>query len=196
MRMCSSALVPRAAGLAAACVLLAAAAVAGQAPPEGPSDTDARASFLYNLALFAEWPAVESRVRTPFTICTIGETPVASALGRYAEHVIHGRPLDVRQVRESGEAEALSGCEIAFMAERDTARLRAALARLAGQPIVTVGEAEGFLQAGGMLRIGSEEGRLRFDVELGPAERAGIKFSSRLLALAATVTRDGHPAER
>jgi hypothetical protein len=195
MRVSPFALVCRAAGLVAAWLVLAAPAPAGQ--PGSTGDADPRASFLYNLALFADWPDAGARAGEPFAICAIGGGPVGSALGRYAGHVIQGRPLEVREdVREIDEGDAWSGCAIAFVAGPETARLKAALAALAGRPVVTVGEADGFLQAGGMLRIGMEAGRLRFDVELGPAERAGIKFSSRLLALAVTVTRDGHPVER
>lgn len=156
-------------------------------------EAEAKASFLYNLALFAEWPGGAAPVRDPFAICVIGATPVRPALDRFQGHIVHGRPLEVRDVREGDVAR---GCDIVFIPARDPRRLAAILAPLAGEPVVTVGEAEGFHQAGGMVRLGVERARLRFDVELVPAERAGIKFSSRLLALAATVRRHGDLVNR
>jgi hypothetical protein len=156
-------------------------------------EADAKASFLYNLALFAQWPATETAARDPFAICVIGATPVRPALDRFQGHIVHGRPLEVRDVREGDMAR---GCDIVFIPARDPRRLAAILAPLAGDPVVTVGEAEEFHQAGGMVRLGVERARLRFDVELVPAERAGIKFSSRLLALATTVRRHGDLVNR
>jgi hypothetical protein len=156
-------------------------------------EAEAKASFLYNLALFAEWPGGAASVRDRFAICVIGATPVRPALERFTGHIIHGRPLEIRDVRDGAVAQ---GCDIVFIPAGDPRDLAAILAPLAGEPVVTVGEAEGFHQAGGTLRLGVERARLRFDIELGPAERAGIRFSSRLLALAATVRRHGDLVER
>jgi hypothetical protein len=179
--------------LAAALVIGHAAASAGGPQSRRLEEAEAKASFLYNLALFADWPATATAARRPFGICVTGATPVRPALDRFTGQVIQGRPVEIRDVPEGDVA---AGCDILFIPTGDGRRLAAILAPLAGAPVVTVGEADGFNQAGGMLRLGVERARLRFDIELEPADRAGIKFSSRLLALAATVRRHGDLVER
>jgi hypothetical protein len=52
---------------------------------------------------------------------------------------------------------------------------------------MTVGESDGFLEQGGMIRLDVEEGKIRFAINLDASEQAGLKISSRMLLLAKTV---------
>jgi hypothetical protein len=56
-------------------------------------------------------------------------------------------------------------------------------------PVLTVGETANFLSEGGMIRFHLEEGKVRFDINLGAADSSHLKISSRLLLLATSVTR-------
>jgi hypothetical protein len=58
-----------------------------------------------------------------------------------------------------------------------------------GGTVLTIGETDRFAQAGGMIRLIIDEGRVRFDVNIVSAERAGLKVSSQLLKLARKVER-------
>ena len=51
-----------------------------------------------------------------------------------------------------------------------------------------MGEAEHFVQDGGMIEFFLEDNKVRFNINLDAAERAKLKISARLLALAKTVT--------
>jgi YfiR/HmsC-like len=61
------------------------------------------------------------------------------------------------------------------------------LEALQGQSVLTVGEDGGFTQFGGIINFVKEDNRVRFEVNVSAAERAGLKISSRLLALARIV---------
>jgi hypothetical protein len=50
-----------------------------------------------------------------------------------------------------------------------------------------VGESENFVQQGGMIGFFLEDNKVRFEINLDAAERARLKISARLLALAKTV---------
>ena len=50
-----------------------------------------------------------------------------------------------------------------------------------------VGEASGFAAAGGAIQFTLEENHVRFLINVDAADRAGLKFSSKLLALAKIV---------
>ena len=64
------------------------------------------------------------------------------------------------------------------------------LAALAGQPVLTIGEASDFLRQGGIMRLKRVEGKLRFEVKLAAVENSGLAISSKLLRLA-QIVRDG-----
>jgi hypothetical protein len=50
-----------------------------------------------------------------------------------------------------------------------------------------VGESEGFASAGGVIQFAIEKNRVRFLINAEAADTAGVKISSKLLALAAIV---------
>ena len=57
----------------------------------------------------------------------------------------------------------------------------------AGRPILTVGEADHFLEAGGVIAMKNVDGRVRFEVSTVNAQKAGLQISSQLLNLAFAV---------
>ena len=59
----------------------------------------------------------------------------------------------------------------------------------AGPHTVTVGESPRFEDMGGAVTLVIEGGRVRFNVNLGPVERRGIRISARMLQLAGRVDR-------
>jgi hypothetical protein len=59
------------------------------------------------------------------------------------------------------------------------------LAALRGNPVLTVGEGAGFLRAGGMVAFVIVDQTVRFLIDDAAARHAGLRISSRVLALAA-----------
>jgi hypothetical protein len=53
--------------------------------------------------------------------------------------------------------------------------------------VLTVGETEDFAEDGGMIAFLVEENKIRFEINLEAADKAKLKISSKLLALAKTV---------
>jgi hypothetical protein len=64
-------------------------------------------------------------------------------------------------------------------------------AALAGRPVLTVGADDAFAREGGMIALRTIEGRVRFEVNLAAATRAGLKVSARMLDLAFAVHGEG-----
>ncbi len=58
---------------------------------------------------------------------------------------------------------------------------------LGNSAVMTVGEANDFIDRGGMIRFTFEQDKVRFEINLKAADAAGLKFSSRLLLLATNV---------
>ena len=55
--------------------------------------------------------------------------------------------------------------------------------------VLTISDQAGFVQAGGMIGLRVEDNRVRFDVNLLAAQRAGLTMSSQMLKLAGQVLR-------
>lgn len=164
----------RAAAAALGLALWMAAAHAG-AGPRG--EYEVKVAFLVHFARLVEWPdsAPEDE---PFVIGVLG-VPEAVREGPRESHV-SGRPVLVRRI---AGADQVGGCRIVFVAAAERERTREMLAA-AAQDVLTVGEAEGFLEDGGMIRFFEDDRKIRFEIEPSAAEAAGLRISSRLLRLA------------
>ena len=121
-------------------------------------------------------------------IGVLGDDPVTADLGRMLpqQKPVQGRPIRVLHARTVAE---LAGCHILFISGSEQSRLDQALAALAhaGGNVLTVGESEGFLEAGGAIRFVLEDGKVRFDINAHAAHRAGLMISSKLLSLARNI---------
>jgi YfiR/HmsC-like len=110
------------------------------------------------------------------------------ALAALDGSTLRGHPLQVRAVLAADEAR---GCHVLYLADPDPRRL---FAPPAGAATLTIGEAEGFTQAGGAIGLLRENARLRFDVNRAAANRGGLKLGSELLKNARTVLEGTGPA--
>jgi len=163
--------------------LLLGARVDAQAPMD---ESQVKAMFVYNFLKFVEWPVDTSlRVKDPFVVVIIGEGATADATERFLESkAIGARPLVVRRTQWD---QSLAGVRAAFVLEQDPKRLRRILDAAAAAGALTIGEGESFTTRGGVIGLLVEDRKVRFDVDTSAAQLAGLRVSSKLLALTRTV---------
>jgi hypothetical protein len=77
-------------------------------------------------------------------------------------------------------------------AEGQAARI---LRGLKGSSTLTVGETEGFAVLGGIINLTAEGNTLDFEINLLAAERAGLKISANMLALAKIIPDEKRSGE-
>jgi YfiR/HmsC-like len=168
-------------------VLLSASAVVSAPAQVSPSNEYAvKAAFLFHFAQFVEWPPSALRdSNAPFVFCTLGDDPFQGAL----EETITGKTIGNRLVRvfHARQLQDTQNCQILFIPASEKKHLPAILAWLKNSPVLTVGEAASFAQDGGMIGFCLEDKKIRFEINLAAADHAGLKISSRLLALAKSV---------
>ncbi len=150
-----------------------------------------KAAFLYNFAKFVEWPPTAfDAADAPIVFCVVGHNPFNGSLARVvSDRTANGRRIEVRHLAADDN---LSGCNLIFMAESEDEQVAQVLQKTRnenGRPVLTVGESKEFAEAGGMIRLLVDQGRIRFDINVVEAERAGLRLSSQLLKLARTVIR-------
>jgi YfiR/HmsC-like len=169
---------------ASAWVILSVVSIVAQS--SAPTEYQNKAVFLSQFPNFIEWPdSAFSSVTSPFLICVFGDFKFGTSLAEATRSErFHGRKLEVRWLRKIPEVRA---CQILFVSRSEAARYGQVLAAVANTQILTVGETSDFLKAGGTVCFSFEKEALQFEVNLWAASGAGLKVSSRLLALAKRV---------
>jgi hypothetical protein len=173
---------------AATSVLLVAAALAASAAlsaeTRSPSESDVKAAFLYNFTKYVEWPA-ESLSGDSLVLCVFSRDPLGSILDETVRgETVHDRRLTTRRLTQLEQARS---CHLLFVAASEEKDLTRVLQVLEGAHVLTVGDGEQFAEHGGMIGFRTEENKVRFDINVEAAERAGLKISSQLLKLGRVV---------
>lgn len=147
-----------------------------------------KVAFLYNFAKFTYWPArVFPDRQTPLRFCFIGDDPFGPAL-----EAIRGKRVQERSVVISRYAtrDGVEVCHVLFVGASEQGRVEELLGSLGKAPILTVSDMPDFAQSGGIIRLKTVENKIRFEINLDAAERAGLRFNSELLMVAEIVRID------
>lgn len=158
-------------------------AVPEAAATPAPGEYQVKAAFLYHFAQLVDWPALPEPGQ-PFEIGVLGDDVFGPALeSALAGKTIHDRAVRVRRYTTLPETEHLPA--LLFVSADDPRDAERALRALGEAPVLTVGEARGFAERGGMIGFRlTPDGRVAFDINLRRAERCGLRLSSQLLKLA------------
>jgi YfiR/HmsC-like len=145
-----------------------------------------KAAMLYNLTHFVEWPGSAYPDRhAPILLCILGQDPFASSLtSTIPKDTDNDRPVVLRHLQSDKE---IPGCHILYISSSERKTTAHIFSTLNGSGILTVGEMTQFAAHGGMIQFSLEDQHVRFDINLDAASRAGLKISSKLLALAQIV---------
>ena len=147
-----------------------------------------KAAFLYHFVEFVEWPQTSPLPTARVIIGVLGRDPFGDVLDKaILEKVVAGHSLAIRRF---ASLETLEPCEILFISSSEMPHLPEILARLKAGPVLTVGEADRFARRGGMIGFFFEDNRVRLEVNRDAAEKAGLRLSSKLLAVARLVKPD------
>jgi len=148
------------------------------------SENAVKAAFLYRFCGYVTWPA-QTPQESHFTIALLGADAVAQELERIASgRTIHGLPARVRRIGSIGE---LGNAQMLFVGLGSVDALQEEIGRIAQRPVLVVTDTPGGLDAGSTLNFLLVDRRVRFEVSLVAANRAGLKISAELLSVAARV---------
>jgi hypothetical protein len=167
--------------------MLLAIALVGDIPTTAqgvPDEYRLKAAFLYQFPQFVEWPSAAVATAGSIGLCVTKPSPFGAALEQLIRgESLSGRPLAVREI--SGTAD-LHGCHVLFAGGRRGAT-DALLKATVGRPILTVGDSDQFLDAGGIIVLRMVNRRVRFEVNVVAARTSGLRISPQLLDLALRV---------
>lgn len=169
-------------GFLALAALSGGAAVLGQ--QGGFSDQQLRAAFVLNFLRYVDWPERSfASQEAPLILGVLGGESSANLAG-ISGKVVKGHPVAVRSVYGIDDAK---GCHALYFSDPDVRRIVTLLRGLQNLPVLTVSDAEGFIDIGGMIGLVPGDNRLQFEVNLSGLSQAQLKASSQLLRLARNV---------
>lgn len=142
-----------------------------------------KAALLYNTCKFVTWPKNRSTKNdSEFVFYVVGKAPLLRALQSIGGKKIGGRSIKTLAISNIKD---VGSCRVLFCSTEDLRSCsQAQLQRLADSHVLTVGETEGFLEAGGIVELSVVEKRLVFTINLAAARRANLEMSGALLRLA------------
>jgi hypothetical protein len=173
-------------GLATLATLALLAAAVGPAQAQAARlEYAVKATFLYKLAAFVDWPASAfSEAASPLNVCVVGANP----FGEQLEQVTAGQRIGGRSilVRRSNSVDRGATCHILYLGNTDATVTSRALQGLRGRPVLTVTDASFEDSSRGIIHFVLREGRVRFEIDPDAAARNGVTLSSKLISLAVT----------
>ena len=83
--------------------------------------------------------------------------------------------------------DAIKTCHLLFICQSEQKQLRDIIEIVRNSSVLTVADTDGFIEAGGIINLFTEENKIRFDINQVTAENTGLKIRSQLLRLAKRV---------
>lgn len=153
-------------------------AFAAAAHAEPVPDTEMKAAFVFNFAVFTEWPQEALAPGAPINVCVGASGALAAALAQLNDKLVNGHRIAV--VPPS----PVRACHLLVLGSADRERWGQLRRELAGSSVLTVSDDRAISADGAMIGLSVENRRIGFDVDLAAARGARLVLSSKLLRLA------------
>jgi hypothetical protein len=165
------------------CVLMGMTPVSAAKGSGEFQEYEVKATFLYRLSSFVEWPEMEQDSRN-LRLCVIGEDPFGALIDFFQGQIVHGRKLVITRL---GEDSPLDSCNLAFVGTTETRREESLLAKARLAHVLTVGESKKFTRHGGIVRFFLDKGLVRMEINATAAKASGLSISAKLMSLVEVV---------
>ena len=147
------------------------------------SEVQVKAAFIYNFALFTNWPADVMQADAPMVVCVTAQHPLQAALEKLTGKPVRGHRLEIRKINDG----TVAGCHVLVFDARASNGVRVDPAT----PVLTVSDSPKSQRGAGnpepMIALALHEDRVVFDIDAVAARQAHLQLSSQLLRLARTV---------
>lgn len=172
--------------LAAACMMVAGHTVA----QESAAEISVKAAIAHKIAKFVRWPESRFAGENRFLrVCVLGDEVTLSAFEMVAKRPIHGRELRVLPAPEP--LLVSRSCDVLYLGREDERDVDEWLGSVAGQPILTFGDAGQYGSEGTIITMTIRRNRVSFSINLEANQDTGLRISAQLLQLAASVGSPG-----
>lgn len=144
------------------------------------------AAYIYRFITYVEWPASAfTSPEAPIVIGVANADDIAAEL----DQIVQGRTAQGRrlQVRRIAPGDAATGVNVLFIGGESAPKVLQAAKTLPERSVLTITSVERGIDHGSVINFVHVDGRVRFEVNVGVAEKSGLRLSSRLLTVATRV---------
>lgn len=146
------------------------------------SPVEVEAGLLAAFPEYLRWPTTAFKdASSPLVIGILGQDPFRDILDTAVRGKFHeGRKIIIKR---ADHIDGLKGCQMIFIAKSLNAGIADLLRDLNRDAVVTVGEADDFLQKGGAIAFRMIGDKVRYEMNRAALKQAGIQVDSRLLPM-------------
>jgi hypothetical protein len=171
-----------------AILLLCALCVAPQPAVAGSlelQEAEVKAGLLYNFLKYVEPPQPLPSI----TVCIFGNDPFGGYLEPMAGRSVKQKEIALRTVHAVNDTQ---DCALVFVATEEKKQWPKLRNFLAGKPVMTVSDFDGFAASGGMIEFGRENDHIHVVLNMDAVDAAHLRVEDRLLKLV-TIVHSGLP---
>jgi hypothetical protein len=140
-----------------------------------------KAGLIYNFIKYTEWPDDRNAENSsPIEVCVFGQDPFDGYLQPMAGRTVRQRRINIRHIGRPAEVQ---GCHLLFIGASERDRWPQLRRLLADKSILTVSDFEGFSDAGGMIQFGSDNNRIKVELNSVPMQAAHLRVYDKMLKL-------------
>jgi len=143
--------------------------------------TAIQAAFLYNFALYTEWPSLPDNA---FNFCVIADDHMLEALASIKTKQIKDRPIFIQKIESPKQA---SNCQILFVGKSEHRALKDIAGQIGTDPVLVVTEEDSDNLREALIVLAEQQNRISFKINRTEATKRSMTFSSKLLKLAVQV---------
>lgn len=144
------------------------------------TEAELKAAYLFNFALFVQWP---DRGQPTFTICQYGADTLGPGAIALARRKLHGKAIAVRVVADN----QFAGCDLLFIASSENQRIGTLTSNLRGMSVLTISDVPGAVRDGATIGLSVANQKIVFDINIAVARASNLVISAKLLNLAQSV---------
>lgn len=144
-------------------------------------ESTVEAAFLYNFALFTEWPELPAN---EFRFCVMGSDTVRAALESVKKKQIKELPVSVSSISTATQAQS---CQVLYVGKSGHAAIGNLARQIGNAPVLVVSKENGYDRKNVIIALVAQQGRIAFKINRTSAMANSLTVSSKLLRLAQQV---------
>lgn len=152
-----------------------------------PNEYFLKAVCMYNFTQFTRWPApIDIAESEELSLGIVGESPFGDAIRELQNSLIRKGKKGFRVIYYGPYEEGMNLAEnhLLFVSSSEQGNLDKIVASLENKPVLTISDAKGFLEAGGMISLVLLDNNVRWEISRAAVDASGIQLSAKLLQLA------------
>lgn len=136
-----------------------------------------KAAFIYRFIEYVEWDS-NNNLKT-FEIAVLNESPIAEMLTEIAkDNTVKNKKMHITEYDDINE---IGFCNILFVSQDYNGSIEEVISKFSNKNVLIITEHIGYGEKGAHINFLISKNKLKFEVNLTEAKKAGLKLSSQLL---------------